>query len=72
MTKTQALLEVETYNRYRLKPVAGFTVSHSEDMNACQQQSKMTYHSDGTAIEMRFDDATGNCENLRPKFHIYI
>ena len=34
--------------------MAGFTVSQSEDMNAYQQQSKMTYHSDGTAIEMRF------------------
>ena len=53
------------------KTVAGFTVSQSEDMNACQQQSKMTYHSDGTAIEMRFDDATGNCEKTLERNFTY-
>lgn len=53
------------------KTVAGFTVSQSEDMNACQQESKMTYHSDGTATEIRFDDATGNCEKTLERNFTY-
>ena len=64
------------------KTVAGFTVSQSEDMNACQQQSKMTYRADGTATEVRFDNVSGNCEKtldeilpillIRVKNHLFI
>ena len=32
----------------------------------------MTYHSDGTAIEMRFDDAPGNCEKTLERNFTYI
>ena len=46
------------------KTLAGFTVSQSQDMNACQKQSKMTYRADGTANEIKFDDVSGNCEKI--------
>lgn len=53
------------------KTVAGFTVSQSEDMNACQQQSKMTYRADGTATEVRFDNVSGNCEKTLERNFTY-
>lgn len=53
------------------KTVAGFTVSQSEDMNACQQQSKMTYRADGTATEVRFDNVSGNCEKTLDRNFTY-
>ena len=40
-------------------------------MNACQQQSKMTYHSDGTATEVRFDNVSGNCEKTLDRNFTY-
>lgn len=53
------------------KTVAGFTVSQSEEMNACQQQSKMTYRADGTATEVRFDNVSGNCEKTLDRNFTY-
>ena len=41
-------------------------------MNACQQQSKMTYRADGTATEVRFDNVSGNCEKTLERNFTYI
>ena len=37
-------------------------INEEAPADACSQKSSMVFNADGTAIEMRFDDAPGNCE----------
>ena len=35
-----------------------------EDANDCQKQSKASYNSDKTCLEIAYDDASGSCQNI--------
>lgn len=52
--------------------VLGIAVSQTQDMNACQQQSRMIYNDDLSATEIRYDDATGTCEMTLKRDFKYI
>lgn len=54
-----------------VKYVAGFEVTKSEDLNACQQQSRMIYHADLSATEIRYDEANGKCEKTLERNFAY-
>ena len=54
-----------------IKNVAGFEVTKSEDLTACQQQSRMIYNSDLSAVEMRYEEVNGNCEKTLERNFTY-
>lgn len=54
-----------------VKYVAGFEVTKSEDLTACQQQSRMIYNTDLSATELRYDDTSGVCEKTLDRKFTY-
>ena len=54
-----------------IKNVAGFEVTKTEDFTICQQQSRMIYKADLTAVEIRYDEVNGNCEKTLERNFTY-
>lgn len=49
----------------------GYPVSQTQNMDACQLQSRMIYKSDLSAKEIRYDDSAGTCEKTLERNFTY-
>lgn len=53
------------------KYVNGIEISKTEDLNVCQQKSRMIYNQDLSAKEIRYDDTSGTCTKTLERDFIY-